>query len=32
MAITDETGDTKVMWSRDNDNARRTFKDMKKKG
>lgn len=36
MAITDETGDTKVMWSRDNEdeveNARRTFKDMKKKG
>lgn len=36
MAITDETGDTKVMWSKDNEdeieNARRTFKDMKKKG
>jgi hypothetical protein len=36
MAITDETGDTKVMWSRDNEdevaNARRTFKDMVAKG
>lgn len=36
LAITDETGDTKVMWSKDNqdeiDNAERTFKDMKKKG
>jgi hypothetical protein len=36
MAITDETGDTKVMWSRDNPDevevAERAFKDMKKKG
>lgn len=36
MAIMDETGDTKIMWSRDNqdevDVARRTFNDMKKKG
>lgn len=36
LAITDESGDTKVMWSKDNEdeveNARRTFRDMKKKG
>ena len=36
MAITDETGDTKILWSKDNEdeveNARRTFNDMKKKG
>ncbi len=36
MAITNETGDTKVLWSKDNEdeveNARRTFKDMRKKG
>jgi hypothetical protein len=36
LAITDETGDTKIMWSKDNEdeieNARRTFNDMKKKG
>lgn len=36
MAITDHTGDTKVLWSKDNEdeveNARRTFNDMKKKG
>ena len=36
MAITDETGDTKVMWSKDNadevENARETFKRMKKNG
>jgi hypothetical protein len=36
MAITDESGDTKIMWSKDNpdevENAERTFKDMKKKG
>ena len=36
LAITDETGDTKIMWSQDNEdevaNARRTFDDMKKKG
>jgi hypothetical protein len=36
MAIMDETGDTKIMWSRDNEDevavARRTFDDMKKKG
>jgi hypothetical protein len=36
MAITDESGDTKIMWSKDNEdeveNARRTFNDMKKKG
>lgn len=36
MAIQDETGDTKILWSKDNedevDNARRTFNDMKKKG
>jgi hypothetical protein len=36
MAVMDETGDTKIMWSRDNEDevavAERTFKDMKKKG
>jgi len=36
MAITDETGDTKIMWSKDNqdeiDVARETFAAMKKKG
>jgi hypothetical protein len=36
MAITDETGDTKIMWSKDNEdeveNARRSFKDFLKKG
>lgn len=36
MAIMDETGDTKILWSKDNEdevsNARRTFSDMKKKG
>jgi hypothetical protein len=36
MAIQDETGDTKIIWSKDNEdeveNARRTFKDMLKKG
>lgn len=36
MAITDATGDTKILWSKDNqdeiDNAKRTFDDMKKKG
>ena len=36
LAIMDHTGDTKIIWSRDNDdeiaNAERTFKDLKKKG
>jgi hypothetical protein len=36
MAITDHTGDTKIMWSKDNEdeieNARRSFDNMKKKG
>lgn len=36
MAITDHTGDTKVMWSKDNpdevDNAKATFDRMKGKG
>lgn len=36
MAIMDETGDTKIMWSRDNEDeievARSTFKKMKDKG
>jgi hypothetical protein len=36
MAVMNETGDTKIMWSKDNqeevDNARRNFDDMKRKG
>ncbi len=36
LAIQDHTGDTKIMWSKDNDDevevARNTFRDMKKKG
>jgi len=36
LAVMDHTGDTKIIWSRDNEdeveNARRTFKDLKKKG
>lgn len=36
MEIMDRTGDTKVIWDRSNEdeveNARRTFKDLKKKG
>ena len=36
LAITDHTGDSKIMWSKDNqdeiDVARRTFNDMKAKG
>lgn len=36
IAWMDHTGDTKLIWSRDNsdevENARRTFKDLKKKG
>jgi hypothetical protein len=36
MAVTDETGDTKIMWSKDNedevDNARQSFNRMKKQG
>lgn len=36
MAIMDRTGDTKLIWNRDNpdevENARRTFKDLTKKG
>jgi len=36
MAVTDETGDTKIMWSKDNEDeievARATFKKMKDKG
>jgi hypothetical protein len=36
MCCMDHTGDTKIMWSKDNqdevDVARRTFDDMKKKG
>lgn len=32
----DDTGDTKIMWSKDNqdeiDNAKRTFDDLRKKG
>ena len=36
MAVMDETGDTKILWSRDNEDevavARKTFDEMKKKG
>lgn len=36
MEVMDRTGDTKVIWSRDNEdevqNARRTFNDLRKKG
>ena len=36
LVILDRTGDTKLIWSRDNhdeiENARRTFKDLKAKG
>ena len=36
MAITDETGDTKIMWSKDNEDeievARTTFNTMIRKG
>jgi len=36
LHILDKTGDTKLIWSSDNDdeveNARRTFQDLKKKG
>lgn len=36
MAVMDRTGDTKIIWSRDNAdevaNARRTFDDLTKKG
>lgn len=36
MAIMDHTGDTKLIWDSDNsdevENAKRTFKDLKKKG
>jgi hypothetical protein len=36
MACMDHTGDTKVMWSKDNEDevetARQAFKNMKKKG
>ncbi len=36
MAVMDQTGDTKLIWNRDNadevENARRTFKDLVKKG
>ena len=36
LAIMDHTGDTKIIWSRDNDdeieNAKRTFADLRKKG
>jgi hypothetical protein len=36
MAVMDETGDTKIMWSKDNDDeievARNAFDKMKKKG
>lgn len=36
MCCMDHTGDTKIMWSKDNEdevaNARRSFEDFKKKG
>jgi hypothetical protein len=36
LAVMDHTGDTKIIWSRDNqdeiDNARRTFADLRGKG
>ncbi len=36
MAVMDATGDTKIIWSKDNhdevENARRSFNDFKKKG
>lgn len=36
FAVMDHTGDTKIIWSRDNedevDNARRSFRDLKAKG
>ena len=36
MSILDPTGDTKLIWDSDNrdevENARKTFKDLKKKG
>ena len=36
MAVMDHTGDTKIIWSKDNEdeveNARRSFKDFVKKG
>lgn len=36
MAVLDRTGDTKIIWSKDNPdevaNAKRTFDDLKKKG